>query len=489
MRDTMVLRTGIHLAIAIVFLIGCAVGPNYKRPPVSMPDQFYAEKAAAEARSLADLPWWQVFDDPLLVNLIEEALKNGFDARIAAARVDEARAIYGISKSQFFPQLDYQAGFQRGKQNQIVNPDRQTQSVWSLQGSLSWELDLWGRIRRLNESAKAGFLATEEAQRGVLLSLVSDIATAYFQLRELDAELEIAKRTVQSFQDSYDLFNRRLEGGAASALETSRAEAARETVAAQIPELERAIVANENQINFLLGRNPQPIVRNKPIPPLPPPIPPGLPSQLLERRPDIREAEQSLVAANANVGVAVANFFPTFSLTGLLGNVSTELDNLFKNSGTWSIGAGLVGPLFHGGQLKSEYEATKARWQQVRVQYEATVTNALGEVSTALIDRTKLANTVEQRTKAAAAYEEAVRLANIRYLSGLASYFEVLEAQQQLYPAENALAQGKRDQFLAVVRLYRALGGGWMAEAAGAPMTASHVSTPGEPQPLLKGNP
>jgi multidrug efflux system outer membrane protein len=490
MSGIMARRTIILVAVVAASLAGCAVGPNYRRPPVAVPDQYYAERATAEAQSLADLPWWRLFDDPLLVNLIDQALTHGFDVQIAAARVEEARARYGVARSQFFPQVDYQAGFQRAKRDQIIDPTRSTTNSWSLEAGLSWELDVWGRIRRLNESAKAGYLATEEARRGVMLSLVSDVATAYFELRELDAELEIAKRTRQAFQGTYDLFNRRLEGGAASALATSRAEASLETVAAQIPELERAIVAKENQLNFLLGRNPQPIPRDSPLPPLPPAVPAGLPPQLLERRPDIREAEQSLIAANANVGVAVANFFPAFSLTGLLGVVSPELNTLFTNSSTWSVAAGLVGPLFHGGQLKSEYEASKAQWQQVKVQYDATVTNALGEVSTALIDRTKLTETVRERGKAVAAYEEAVRLSNIRYLSGLASYFEVLESQQQLYPAENALAQAKRDQFLAVIRLYRTLGGGWQAESGGTPTQASPVSPQGDAQsPPVKEQP
>ncbi|HXZ24934.1 MAG TPA: efflux transporter outer membrane subunit [Nitrospiria bacterium] len=483
-------NTAILVAVVAVSLCGCAVGPNYHRPIVAVPGQYYAEQGEAEARSLADLPWWRLFHDPLLVSLIDDALKNGFDVRIAAARVEEARARYGVARSQFFPQVDYQAGFQRGRQNQLVNPNRPTQSAWTLEAGLSWELDLWGRIRRLNESAKAGYLATEEARRGVMLSLVSDVATTYFELRELDVEMEIAKRTREAFQGTYDLFNRRLEGGAASALETSRAEAALESVAAQIPELERAIVAKENQLNFLLGRNPQPIPRQTPLPPLPPAVPGGLPAQLLERRPDVREAEESLIAANANIGVAVANFFPAFSLTGLLGVVSPELNTLFTNSTTWSIAAGMVGPLFHGGQLKSEYEASKAQWQQVKVQYEATVTNALSEVSTALIDREKLVDTVRDRTKSVNAYEEAVRLSNIRYVSGLASYFEVLDAQQQLFPEENLLAQSERDQYLAVVRLYRALGGGWKAEAGGLPPAASPVSTQGVDQaPPMKEQP
>ena len=312
----------------------------------------------------------------------------------------------------------------------------------------------------------AQYLATEEARRGVLLSLLSDVATAYFELRELDEELEIAKRTTVAFQSTYELFNLRLEGGTASALETARAEASLGQVAAQIPEIERAIVAKENQINFLLGRNPQPILREAPLPSLPPDVPPGLPSALLERRPDVRQAEQTLVASNASVGVAKADFFPRLSLTGLFGNVSPELDDLFSKGKTWNVSAGLLGPLFQGGAIKRNYEAAKARREQAEVQYEAAVTRSLAEVSTALAARTKLVEIESQRARTVEAYREAVRLAIIRYGSGLSAYFEVLEAQQQLFPTEVSLAQTRRDQFISVITLYRALGGGWQAESA-----------------------
>jgi multidrug efflux system outer membrane protein len=456
-------------AVVGAVLTGCAVGPNYKRPLVPVPERFYGDEraaaAVAEARSLADAPWWDVFDDPILKALIEHALRNGFDARLAAARVEEARARYGIARSQYFPTVDYEGAWQRGRPDRSVNPEGNTQTRWTVDAAFSWELDLWGRIRRLNEAARAEYLATEEGRRGVLLSLVSDVAIAYLDLRELDQELAIAKNTTAAFQDTYDLFQRRLEGGAASALETARAEASLAQVAAQIPEIERAIVARANQINFLLGRNPQPIPREGPLLALPPDVPPGLPSTLLERRPDIRQAEQFLIAANAGIGVAKADFFPRLSLTGLFGAVSPQLGSLFdSNSKTWSVGAGLLGPLFHGGRIKRGYEAAKARWEQARVSYEATTANAFGEVSRALVDRTKLVETERQRTRTVAAYREAVRLANVRYGSGLSAYFEVLEAQQQLFPAEISLAQTRRDQLLAVVDLYRALGGGWQAE-------------------------
>ncbi len=463
-----------NLAVAVLagaVLAGCAMGPNYRRPPVAVPDRFYGEQAAAEARTLADLPWWEVFDDPVLEGLVAEALKNGYETRLAASRVEEARARYGVARSDLFPVAGYQAGWERTRLDQFANPGDKTDTKWTAKVGFSWELDLWGRIRRLNEAARARYLATEEARRGVLLSLTSDVAAAYFELRELDAELEIARRTTAAFQDTYDLFNRRLEGGAASALETSRAEASLGQVAAQIPELERAIVARENQINLLLGRRPQPIPRESPVASLPPAIPAGLPSTLLERRPDLREAEQQLVAANAGIGAAKAAFFPTLRLTGLFGNVSPELGEVFKNGKTWSLATSILGPLFTGGSLKRGYEITKAQWEQATILYEAAVTNALAEVSTALVSRAKLVETERQRARTVAAYREAVRLANLRYISGLSAYFEVLESQQQLFPAEITLAQTRRNQLIAVVDLYRALGGGWKAEALG-PATA-----------------
>jgi len=458
-------RRAAALSALSLLLVGCAVGPNYKRPLVPVPERFYGDERAAEARSLADVPWWDVFDDPILKALVQEAVRNGFDARLAAARVEEARARFGIARSEFFPSVDYEASWQRARADQIVNPSGKAQTRWTTDVGFSWELDLWGRIRRLNEAARAEYLATEEGRRGVLLSLVSDVAVAYMDLRELDDELEIAKHTTAAFQDTYDLFNRRLEGGAASALETARAEASLGQVAAEIPEIERAIVARENQINFLLGRNPQPIPREGPLIAVPPDVPPGLPSTLLERRPDIRQAEQLLIAANANVGVAKADFFPRLSLTGLFGNVSPELGDLFSQGKTWSIGAGVLGPIFQGGRIKRRYEAARAQWQQARIQYEAAAANAFGEVSRALVDRTKLVETERQRARTVAAYQEAVRLASLRYNSGLSAYFEVLEAQQQLFPAEISLAQTRRDQLVALVNLYRALGGGWQAEA------------------------
>ncbi|HEX6739553.1 MAG TPA: efflux transporter outer membrane subunit, partial [Vicinamibacteria bacterium] len=346
-------RRAAALALSLA-AAGCAVGPNYKRPLVPVPDRFYGDERVevAQARTLADAPWWEVFGDPVLKGLVEEALRNGFDARLAAARVQEARAQYGIAHSQLFPTVDYEAAWSRQRADRILNPAGKAQTRWTAAAVLSWELDLWGRVRRLDEAARAQYLATEEGRRGVLLSLASDVAVAYLDLRELDHDLAIARDTTAAFQDIYDLFRTRLEGGAASALETSRAEASLAGVSSQIPEIERAILARENQINFLLGRNPQPIARQGAVPGLPPDVPPGLPSTLLERRPDIRQAEQLLIAANAGVGVARADFFPRLSLTGLFGLVSPELGSLFDSqSQTWSVSPTLLGPIFRGGRV------------------------------------------------------------------------------------------------------------------------------------------
>ena len=359
----------------------------------------------------------------------------------------------------------------------MANAAQPVRTVYTANVGFSWELDLWGRIRRQNEAALAHYFASEDARRGVAVSLIADVATAYFELRELDAELAIARRTTVAFEDTYRLFDRRLTGGAASALETARAEAALGEVAAQIPEIERAIAARENQISFLLGQPPHPIERDAAATERPPDIPPGLPSELLERRPDIRESEQALRSANALVGEAKARYFPTLSLTGFFGNVSKELGDLFCSGKAWNIEPSLTGPIFTGGALRRNHAAAVARYEQSRVLYERAVTNALVEVSTALVDRTRLVETEEQRTRTVRAFTEAVRLANLRYTSGLSAYFEVLDAQQQLFPAEINLARTRRDQLLAVVNLYRALGGGWQPEP-GAEAAAAQQQQP-----------
>ena len=451
------------LLLASSLAAGCAIGPIYKRPAVTVPAQTRGQVGTAEAASLADQPWWEVFGDDALKALIDEALRNNYDVRAAAWRVEEFRARAGIARSELFPQVGYQAGWSRSRQSEFVQPGSTPVNLHDVNLGLSWEIDLWGRIRRLSEAALAQYFSTREAQRGVLLSVVSEVAQAYFDLRELDAQLEIARRTTAAFGGTYQLFNRRLTGGVASQLEVSRAEAALGAAAASIPNLERQIVAQENLLCFLVGRNPGPIPRGESLTEqaLPPDVPAGLPSALLERRPDLRQAEQQLVSANANVGAAMASFFPTISLTGSLGGVSPEVSDLFHAGKTWSVAAGLTGPLFEGLRLKNQYDVNVAQWEQAKIQYESAVTNAFGEVSTALVAHQKLAEVEKQQARSVAAYQEAVRISSIRYVAGLSSYVEVLDSQQQLFPAENALAQARFSRLSNFVQLYKALGGGW----------------------------
>jgi multidrug efflux system outer membrane protein len=460
---------------AVLALAGCTVGPNYKRPPITAPAQTRGQVSPVEAASFADQPWWDVFHDDALKALIAEAFKNGYDVRLAAWRVEEARANAGIVRSEGFPLIQGQVQAGRGQQSEFSPSGRVVGDILQVNLGVSWELDLWGRIRRSNEAALARYLASEEARRGIYLSLASDVATNYFQLRSLDLQLEIARSSSGTFQETFNLFNQRLQGGVASALETSSAEALLASTAANIPDLERQIAAQENQLAFLLGRNPGPIPRGAVLNDqfLPPDIPPGLPSDLLERRPDLRQAEQGLIAANAGIGIANADFFPRISLTSALGGVAPQVSELVGNGRTWSLGGGLLTPVFQGQRLRDQYRVAVAQWEEARVQYEQSVTNAFNEVSTALIAYQKLAEVETQRARAVAAYREAVRLSNERYGAGLSAYLEVLQAEQQLYPAENLLAQARYNRLATLVRLYRALGGGWRltdAEWMGGPV-------------------
>jgi multidrug efflux system outer membrane protein len=453
------MRKSVSLAVLLLVFAGCTVGPKYKRPVIQAPDKYYTE-AAPHPESIADLAWWELFRDPVLQGLIREALENNASVNIAAARVEQARAQAGVARSLYFPQIGYGGDITSQK---FPTPLIRNDTYYSYNFSLSWELDLWGRIRRLNEQQRALFFASLDVQRGVWLSLVSDVAQAYFELRALDALLDVARETGQSFQESYNLFNKKLEGGAGSALETSRAEGALANVLAQIPDLDRQITAKENQISVLLGRNPGPIPRGAPLAAQydPSEVPAGLPSTLLERRPDVRQAEQQLIASNAAVGVAKADFFPVLSLTGLLGGVSPELSELVNSGKLWSAGGGLAGPLFTGGRLKKQYKLAQAQRDEFELSYKYSLTQAFGEVSTALSAHQNLAQAVTEQTRSVTAYQQSVRLADARYDAGLSSYFEVIDAKLQLFPAENALVQFDLARKVALVALYKALGGGW----------------------------
>jgi multidrug efflux system outer membrane protein len=483
------MRPAPAVVLAALLMAGCAVGPNYERPPLTTPVQFRVvpgdlppapadqaapadaappgeEVATGPAASIADGGWWTVFNDPALADLINEALTHGYDARLAAWRVEEARAQAGIAQAEYFPAIQGGAGWTRGRESDFITPVPGTNEFYQVNLGLSWEVDVWGRIRRLNEAALARYLSTEEARRGVWLSLVSDVANRYFELRALDLELDIARRTAASFEETHGLFSRRQATGIASALETASAAAPLASTRAAIPELERRIVETENRIALLLGRNPGEVPRGAALDDqiLPPEIPAGLPSDLLKRRPDLRQAEEDLVAANAEVGVAVANFFPSISLTAAFGGVAPKVAQLFGDGKSWSVGGGLLTPIFQGRRLHNEHRAALARFEQAKIAYERSVTNAFGEVSTALTAYQRLAEVERRQAEAVTAYREAVRLANERYLSGLSDYLEVLLAQRQLFPAETSLAEIRVQRLEVLTGLYRALGGGWNLE-------------------------
>jgi multidrug efflux system outer membrane protein len=447
------------VVLLTILLAGCNLGPKYKRPTVQPPAEFYAERQTT-ANSEADAAWWDLFKDPVLQGLIREALQNNYDLRSAFARVEQERALAGVTRSQYFPQVGYGASI-AGQQAPFPNVASHTYYAYNF--NTIWEIDLFGRIRKLNEAQRAVYFASEEARRDVRLLVLAEVAQSYFQLRAFDANLEIAQQTVKSFQDTLDLFQRKFEGGASSGLEVARAQAALSNVAATIPDLQRQIVAQEVALNLLLGRNPGPIARGSALAEQydPPEVPTGLPSQLLERRPDLREAEENLIAANANVGVAKANFFPTISLTGALGGVSPQLSELTGAGKAWSLAGNLAGPLFTAGRLKNEYRASLAQRDQAKIVFEKAVTQAFGDVSTSLSAHQQLAKAYLEQLNSVAAYRESVRLSNIRYDSGFASYFEIIDAQIQMFPAEQSAVDYDLGRKLALVNLYRALGGGW----------------------------
>ena len=461
------IKISLFLFAVLTLLGGCAVGPNYQRPAVNTPEEFrFADSQTTN--SLGDLPWWQVFQDPVLQGLIGTAITNNYDLKQAVARVEQAREQSAVANSAFFPQIGYGGDIGHGG-NSLYNtpaPSANSSTLSSAQLTLSaaWEIDLWGRIRRSSEAARAQYLATDEARRGVMITLVSQVATAYFQLLQLDQQLAIQRAATNAYASSYRIFNDRLFNGVASKLETDRAAAALANAAALIPQFEIEIATTENQLNVLLGRSPGPIARNSLTnqPQLTPEIPAGLPSELLRRRPDVLGAEQSLIAANANIGVNVANFFPQIGLTTFLGRASPELSSFTGGAGNlWDLGGTMSGPVFQGGALRAQYRASKAKFDESKAAYQQTILTAFQEVSDALITRQKLAEEYAYDGQAAVALAESVDLATQRYLNGKSSYYEVLEAQQQLYPTQQQQIQTQVGELLAVVQLYQALGGGW----------------------------
>ena len=475
-------------ALTAVLVGGCVVGPDYERPKLTPPTEYRGQVTPLDASSLADLPWWEAFGDATLQGLIKEAIANNYDLRVAAARVQEARAQAAIARAAYFPYVNFATNAQTsrgiaaflGIQNSTLANTETNLFLGAVQAT--WEVDIWGSIRRSNEAAIGKLLATEEGRRGVLLSLVSDVAQAYFELLELDAKLDIARNTVASYTGIYQIFKDRLEFCVVSQLETSRAEGSLASSSAAIPELKSQIASKENQISTLLGRNPSPIPRGTPLfaQAVTPTVPAGLPSALLERRPDVRKLEEQLVAANAEVGVAKADFFPKLSLTGALGRASPELTLLTSGTSTiWSLAAGLSGPIFQGGRILANYRATQAAWEQAKAQYEQGVIKAFQEVSSNLVALDQLAGAEAELARAVKALEKAVELALIRYKYGFSSYLEVLDAEEKLYPAQNAQAATRLSRLRAYADLYKALGGGWnSAETPPASAETRPVSAP-----------
>jgi multidrug efflux system outer membrane protein len=471
--------------LLVALLSGCMVGPDYVRPGVEAPQKFSYQPA--DARDTADTEWWKQFGDPVLDALIAEALSGNKNLAIAAANVEQAAALLTQARSPLFPQIGYGASGTRQRASElgatpvpssIPNP----QTAYQALASASWEIDLWGRIRRLSESARASLLATEEARRGVILSLVASVANTYLQLRGLDEQLEISRRTLATYAESVKLFELQFKYGVISQMNVEQTRSQYETAAAAIPQIESQIAQTENALSVLLGRNPGAIERGKPMSDLAlPAVPAGVPSGLLERRPDIVQAEQQLIAANAQIGAAKALYFPTISLTGAFGGASADLSDLFKGPArVWSYAGAITGPIFTGGAISGQVAQAEAARQAALLNYEASIQNAFSDVESALASTAKLGEQSVAQQRLVKALSEYSRLARLQYEGGYAPYSTVLQAEQQLFPAELNLAATRAQVFASLVGIYRAMGGGWVGAAD---RLAAGTARAAEPQP------
>jgi outer membrane protein, multidrug efflux system len=462
------------LALLPLVLAGCMVGPNYKRPAIATPASFRAPAPlpSDQAASLADLKWFQVFKDPQLQDLIRSALVRNYDLRDAVARVEAARASLGITRSEQFPNLAAGGSVEFNRLSRdgatpirpaiLTNQDR-TFGTAVLQ-LLSFEIDIWGRLRRATEAARANLLGAEEARKAVVTTLVGDVATSYLALRELDYELEISRQTLKTREESLSLTKQRQNGGVSTRLDLRQAEQLVYTAAESIPATQQQIEQRENQITLLLGENPGGVARGRSFTDqdLPPDVPPGLPSALLERRPDIRAAEQDLIAANAEIGVARAAYFPRITLSGFLGGASTQLSSLFSGpSSTWSAVPQITQPIFTAGRIKSGVRLAQAERDHALVQYEKVIQTAFTEVSDALIAHQRSRESREKQELLVASLKDRLRLAYMRYRGGVDTQLNALDADRDLFSGQLTLAQLRLQEILSVVQLYKALGGGW----------------------------
>ena len=462
-------------AMLAAAIAGCAVGPDYRRPETATPAAYRFE-AEPSADSVADTGWWQVYQDPVLQALIREGLANNLDVRMAAARVDQARAVLGSARLQQLPQVSVTGGAQRQRTSLYELPPGTpaVTNVFALEGNLSYEIDFWGKYRRATEAARAQLLQSDFAKQDVMAALVTSVATAYFTLQTLDEQLAITRRTVDTRQKFVDLTQAQHDRGTVSELDVATAQAQLAIAKANLPELKLLIGQTEDQLSVLLGRYPDAILREDGagaaanLAHAPPPVPAaGLPSALLERRPDVREAEQNLVAANAQVGVAKANLFPSITLTATGGGISNALSSLFSGPArTWSAGAEVLQPLLNSQRSLYQLDLADAQKRQALLQYQKSVQTAFQEVSDALLARQQDADVQAAQEAQVDAQRRANTIALARYRVGYASYFNVIDADRDLFTAELSLSAARLNTLLSVVQLYRALGGGWQAQPA-----------------------
>ena len=458
----------VALLSVLILCSGCAVGPNYKRPAVSVPGTYRGlspeEAAKTQSASIGDQKWWDIFQDEQLRSLIRTALQQNYDVRIAASRVLAARAQLGIVRSDQFPNVAAGAAIGDTRTARSAFLPAFERSTGQVDVSAVWELDFWGKYRRATEAARASLLASEWARQEVLATLVANMSRAYFQLRALDRELEISKRTLTSRQESLRLTRILADRGSTSMLDVRQAEQLVFTAAAEIPALEQEIEQQENLISILLGKNPADVARGQKLTEQaqPPEVPPGLTSSLLERRPDIREAEQQLVAANAQIGVARAAYFPQISLSGSGGFQSAALTSLFSGpAGTWNFGASLTQPIFTAGRIRSNVRFAQAQQQTALLFYQQTIQGAFRGVSDALIAYRKSREFRAQEELLFQSAQDSARLSHMRYTGGVTGYLEVLTNETNAFSAELGLVQAQLNELLALVQLYEALGGGW----------------------------
>lgn len=481
------------LAVLVCGLLsGCLVGPDYVKPKVDTPERYLYEPK--EVADTANTEWWKQFGDPVLDELIAEALANNRNVQIAAANVEQAAGIVTQIRAPLFPQFNYQGSagryrFSQGSTVALPSGVSNPTDAFSLGVGASWEIDLWGRIRRQSEAAQANLLATDEARRGVILSLVADVATTYVELRALDEQLVIAQRTLGSYEESLNLIKDKFEFGQVSQMNVAQAQSRYETAATEIPRVRRQIALTENALSILLGRNPGPIPRGKNVYELVLlAVPAGLPSRLLEQRPDILQSEQQLIAANAQIGAAKALYFPTISLTGAYGRASTDLSNLFDGpSRTWNFAGSFVGPIFTAGAISGQVAQAEAGQKAALLRYRQTIQNAFADVDDALVSREQRIEQLAAQERLVASLKEYEELAKLLWDGGYAPYSTVLQAQEQLFPEELNLMTTRAQLLDSAVAIYRATGGGWVNEAD--KLTPQPVAGSGWFAPALPSDP